>query len=142
MNFDFNASFVTGGKPERPSNIITGLVRGSPRGTGGGLCSRTLWGVEGHYSLELVECLLREFGVDTRSLRLERVVRLSRKGGRLNYVSLVGPAAALDSLDSGQKDVLKQRGWRVGWGDRVAKGNEMGGWGPRGLPTSIHRRFH
>ena len=35
---------------------------------------------------------------------LERVVRLSRKGGRLNYVSLVGPAAALDSLD-GQKDV-------------------------------------
>ena len=111
------------------------MVRGSPRGTGGTLCSRTLWGgggggVEGHYSLELVECLLREFGVDTRSLRLERVVRLSRKGGRLNYVSLVGPAAALDSLD-GQKDVLKQRGWRVGWGDRVAKGNEMGGWGPR-----------
>ena len=120
---------------------ITGLVRGSPRGTGGALCSRTLWGVEGHYSLELVECLLREFGVDTRGLRLERVVRLSRKGGRLNYVSLVGPAAALDSLD-GQKDVLKQRGWRVGWGDRVAKGNETGGWGPRGLPTSIHQRFH
>ena len=81
------------------------------------------------------------FGVDTRGLRLERVVRLSRKGGRLNYVSLVGPAAALDSLD-GQKDVLKQRGWRVGWGDRVAKGNETGGWGPRGLPTSIHQRFH
>ena len=97
--------------------------------------------MEGHYSLELVECLLREFGVDTRGLRLERVVRLSRKGGRLNYVSLVGPAAALDSLD-GQKDVLKQRGWRVGWGDRVAKGNETGGWGPRGLPTSNHQRFH
>ena len=48
---------------------------------------------------------MRESGVDTRGLRLERVVHLSRKGGRLCYVSLVCPAAALDILD-GQKDVL------------------------------------
>ena len=97
--------------------------------------------VEGHYSLELVEWLLREFGVDTSGIRLERVARLNWKGVRLNYVSLVGPAAALESLDR-QKGLLKQRGWRVGRGDRIALGNERGGWGPRRLSTSVNQRLH
>ena len=50
----------------------TGLVRGSFRETQAALCSHTLWGVENHYSLELVECLLCDFGVNTKGLRLER----------------------------------------------------------------------
>ena len=54
--------------------------------------------------------------IDTSGIRLERVIRLNWKGVRLNYVSLVSTAAALESLDR-QKGVLKQRGWRVGWGE-------------------------
>ena len=85
----------------------TGLVRGSFRETQDALCSRTLWGVENHYSLELVECLLCDFGVNTKGLRQERIVRRSRKGGWLYYVSVVGQAASLESLDK-QQEPLKR----------------------------------
>ena len=82
-------------------------------------------GVEGHYSLELVECLLSDFGVDTEGLKLSRVVRTGWSGRRLAYVSAVGPAEAMVSLDRNKK-VLEGRGWRVGWGDRAALGNGFG----------------
>ena len=55
--------------------------------------------MDDHYSLELVECVLCDFEVDTGGLKLSRVVRTGRRGRRLAYVSAVGPAEAMVSLD-------------------------------------------
>ena len=122
----------------REKKTYAGVVRGNLGGNQASLCSRTLWGVEGHYSLELVECLLCDIGVNTSGMKLTRVLRTGRGGKRLGYVSIVGTAEAMHSLDS-HREAIARRGWRVGWGDRAALGNDMGGWGLLRLPTPYLR---
>ena len=117
----------------------TGLVRGSFRETQGALCSPTPW------EWRIITAwswwsVCYDFGVNTKGLRRERIVRRSRKGRWLDYVSVVGPAASLESLDK-QQEPLTRRGWRVGWGDKITSvpGNGVGGWHPWGMPTFVQR---
>lgn len=106
-----------------------------PGGNLRGLSSRTLWGGGRHYSSEDVVGLLHLWGVEVQRLSVSAVSRQSRKGKNLFYFSVVGPIAAMRSLDAKGK-MLKERGWRVGWGDGVSdQGNERWGWGVRRAPA-------
>ena len=67
-------------------------------------------------------------------LSVSKVSRLSRSGKELAYFQVVGPMTAINSLEA-HRHVLKSRGWRVGWGDGVAQGNEWWSWGARRTPA-------
>ena len=53
--------------------------------------------------------------MEVQRLSVSAVSRQSRKGKDLFYFSVVGPIAAMRSLDAKGK-MLKERGWRLGWG--------------------------
>lgn len=79
--------------------------------------------------------LLDLWGVEVKGISVSAVSRQSRKGKDLFYFSVVGPAAAMESLDAKGK-VLKLKGWRVGWGDELPiQGNERWGWGVHRAPV-------
>lgn len=79
--------------------------------------------------------LLTLWGVEVKGVTVSAVSRQSRKGKDLFYFSVVGPVAAMRSLDEKGK-ILKSKGWRVGWGDGVSiQGNERWGWGVRRTPV-------
>jgi len=73
--------------------------------------------------------------VEVKGLSVTAVSRQSRGGKDLFYFSVIGPVAAIKSLDA-KGEVLKARGWRVGWGDGVqSQGNGRRGWGVRRIPA-------
>ena len=79
--------------------------------------------------------LLSLWGVEVKGVSVSAVSRQSRKGKDLFYFSVVGPVAAMRSLDEKGR-ILKSKGWRVGWGDGVSiQGNERGGWGVHRTPV-------
>ena len=67
-------------------------------------------------------------------LSVSKVSRQGRSGKELVYFQVVGPMAAINSLEA-HRPVLKSRGWRVGWGDGVAQVNKWRGWGARRTPA-------
>ena len=90
-----------------------------------------------HYSSELVVGLLEMWGVDVQGLSVSRVSRLSRRGKELHYHSVVGPLAAMRSLES-KRDTLKGRGWRIGRGDFLPRSDYLNGsrsWDVRRVQT-------
>ena len=64
------------------------------------MSSRTLWGGGRHYSPEVVVGLLKLWGVEVEGLSVLAVSRRSRRGKDLFYFSVVGPVAAMGSLDA------------------------------------------
>ena len=81
-------------------------------------------------------------GVAVGGLSVSQVSRLSRSGKELVYFRVVGPVAAIQSLET-QRHMLSSRGWRVGWGDGVGqgKGNERRSWDARRIPAPCRKVF-
>ena len=69
-------------------------------------------------------------------MSVSAVSRQSRTGKALSYFSVVGPVAAMESLDA-QSKVLKTRGWRVGWGDGLSNLGTGSGAGVSAGPQSV-----
>ena len=90
------------------------------------MSSRTLWGGGKHYTPEVVVGLLKLWGVEVEGLSVLAVFRQSRRGKDLFYFSVVGPVAAMGLLDA-KREMLKAKGWRVGWAMGLVLFREMGG---------------
>ena len=86
--------------------------------------------------------MLRLIGVAVGGLSVSKVSRLSRSGKELVYFRVVGPVAAIQSLET-QRHMLSSRGWRVRWGDAVGlgKGNERRSWDARRSPSPCRKMF-
>ena len=72
--------------------------------------------------------------MDVQGLSVSRVSRLSRRGKELHYLSVVGPLAAIRSLES-KRDALKGK---IGWGDGLARSDYLNGsrsWDVRRVQT-------
>ena len=102
------------------------------------MSSRTLWGGGKHYSPEVVVGLVKLWGVEVKGLSVSAVSRRSCRGKDLFCFSVVGPVAAIWSLDA-KREMLKAKGLRVGWGDGVStcQGNGRWGWGVRSTPARL-----
>ena len=81
---------------------------------------------------------LKLWGVEIKGLSVSAVSRRSRKGKDLFYFLVVGQIAAMGSLDA-KREMLKAKGWRMGWGDGVStcQGNGRWGWGVRSTPARL-----
>ena len=84
-------------------------------GVGWGSVQSDTLGDRQAYNEECVVGLLRLMGVAVGGLSVSKVYRLSRSGKEIFYFRVVGPVAAIQSLET-QRHMLSSRGWRVGWG--------------------------
>ena len=82
--------------------------------------------------------LLKLWGVEVEGLSVSAVSRQSRRENDLFYFSVVGTVAAMGSLDA-KREMLKAKGWCVGWGDWVStfQGNGRWGWGVRSTAAPL-----